>query len=200
MGVDLALFDFDGTITSRDTFVMFARYATSRRRWVYGNVVLAPRVVGYHLRCVAGADIRERIARAAFGGVPVAELTRLGSKFAEAVIPRLVRERARDAVRWHLARGDRVVIVSASLDVYLAPWCRSHGLELICTQLEARHGTFTGSYAGGDCSGGTKRERVLENYRLSEYRHVHAYGDTDDDLAMLDLADTRYLRWRSFER
>lgn len=198
--MDLALFDFDGTVTSRDTFLMFVRYATSRMRWVYGNVVLAPRIIGYRLRCVPAPCIREHIARVAFGGVPVAKLERLGAQFAETVIPCWVRARAANAIRWHLARGDRVVIVSASLDVYLAPWCRTHGLELSCTRLEARNGTFTGNYLGGDCSGASKRERVLERYRLSEYRRIYAYGDTDEDLAMLDLADTRYLRWRCFVR
>lgn len=194
--VDLALFDFDGTITSCDTFVRFVRYASSRRRWLYGNLVLAPRIAGYHLRCVPGPCIRERIARVAFEGKPVAGLRRLGERFAETVIPRLVQARAWEAVRWHIQRGDRVVIVSASLDVYLQPWCRRHGLELICTQLEAHRGVVTGRYLAGDCSGATKRARVLERYRLSDYRRVHAYGDTEEDLPMLDLADTRYLCWQ----
>lgn len=155
--------------------------------------------MGYRLRCVSGPCIRADITRAAFAGVPVAVIERLGAQFAASIIPRLVRAQARDAIRWHLARGDRVVVVSASLDVYLERWCEAHGVEVICTRLEAHQGKLTGRYLGGDCSGAVKRERILSRYRISDYRYVHAYGDTDEDRPMLDLADRRYLCWRAVD-
>lgn len=95
----------------------------------------------------------------------------------------------------HRERGHTVVIVSGSLDVYLAPWCRRHGLELICNRLESVDGRLTGRYAGGD-RGGHKVADILARYDLSRYERVHAYGDSREDRAMLALAHERWWRGR----
>ena len=89
-----------------------------------------------------------------------------------------------------------VVVVSASLDVYLRPWCAGLGLQLICTELEARSGTLTGRYTGGDCTGSEKARRVLARYDLRQYSTIYAYGDTTEDHELLGLASKRYFRWR----
>ncbi|UNA35862.1 HAD-IB family phosphatase [Klebsiella variicola subsp. variicola] len=67
-------------------------------------------------------------------------------------------------IAWHQARGDTVVVVSASLDVYLRPWCQQHHLELLCSEVEFQNGAATGKYQGGDCSGLAKKARILASY------------------------------------
>jgi phosphoserine phosphatase len=89
-----------------------------------------------------------------------------------------------------------VVVVSASLDVYLSEWCKEVGVELICTELEARGGILTGRYRHGDCTGKEKARRVRERYDVRAYEVVYAYGDTKEDEAMLALAQRRFFRWR----
>ena len=106
-----------------------------------------------------------------------------------------MRPRAKEQIEWHRSRGDRVVVVSASLDVYLGAWCRDNGLEVICTRLETRDGKMTGRYLAGDCCGEEKRQRVLRQYEIDDYALVYAYGDTAEDRDMLDLADHKFFRW-----
>ena len=88
-----------------------------------------------------------------------------------------------------------MVIVSASLDVYLDPWCEAIGVERICTELDVRNGRLTGRYRQGDCSGQAKVRRIREQYDLSQYSVIYAYGDTSEDREMLELAHRRYCRW-----
>jgi HAD superfamily phosphoserine phosphatase-like hydrolase len=88
------------------------------------------------------------------------------------------------------------VVVSASLDAYLTPWCRMHGLTLICSELDVRDGVITGSYRGGDCAGPAKAARVRERLRLDDYREIHAYGDTVEDRELLALAHHPVFRWQ----
>jgi HAD superfamily phosphoserine phosphatase-like hydrolase len=107
-----------------------------------------------------------------------------------------VREKAIARIRWHQAQGDEVVVVSASLHVYLSDWCRQLGVELICTELEEQQGVLTGRYRNGDCCGHEKARRVQQRYDLREFASVYAYGDTKEDEAMLELASQRYYRWR----
>ena len=68
------------------------------------------------------------------------------SDYAAGVLPGRVRPAALERIEWHRSRGDDVVVVSGSLDVYLKPWCAALGLECICTTLEERDGTLTGKY------------------------------------------------------
>jgi HAD superfamily phosphoserine phosphatase-like hydrolase len=88
-----------------------------------------------------------------------------------------------------------VVIVSASLDVYLSPWCADLGLDCICTTLEERNGRLTGGCAGGDCAGPEKARRIRQRFDLGRYETVYAYGDSAEDREMLELAHRKFYRW-----
>lgn len=93
------------------------------------------------------------------------------------------------------SRGDRILIVSATLTVYLDPWCKKLGFEACGVNLEEKHGQLTGRYLDGDCTARKKADRIRSVANLDEYDHVYAYGDTVEDNEMLDLADTKYFNW-----
>lgn len=193
--MNLALFDFDGTITVNDTFTDFIRFAVGRRRIAIGGVVLSPLAVGYRLGLVSASRARPVVARVAFQGKRADSIRELGRKYATEVLPRTLQRRALDRIEWHRRQGDAVVVVSASLDVYLRPWCTAVGVQLICTELDERNGVLTGRYRNGDCSGGEKSRRVLEQYDASRYSLIYAYGDTSEDREMLAIANRKYYRW-----
>jgi phosphoserine phosphatase len=130
----------------------------------------------------------------AFWDEPSDAVRQRGVDYATDVLPRTVRRWALDRIEWHKSQGDDVVVVSASLDVYLAPWCQAKDLSFICTTLEERAGRLTGRCLDGDCSGSEKVRRIRERFDLSRYTLLYAYGDTPDDRAMLDLADRKYYR------
>lgn len=193
--MNLALFDFDGTITHSDTFRPFIELAVARRRRVLGGIVLGPVVAAYGLGYVPATRMRALAAFCGFRGRCELELDALGARYA-ATFPGLVREQALERIRWHRAAGDRVVVVSASLRPYLRAWCEAMGLELICTELESRQGVLTGRYLHGDCTGPEKARRVRARYDLASYPVIYAYGDTREDRELLGLASKRYFRWR----
>lgn len=193
--MDLALFDFDGTITHSDTFAPFLRYAAGRARLAVGSALLSPMIAAYRLGYVPATRMRAAAAYLGFRGRSEEELEQLGRCYAS-TLEAVVRPRARERIRWHHARGDTIVVVSASLHPYLRAWCESMGVELICTELESRRGILTGRYAGGDCTGGEKARRVRARYDLRQYRAVYAYGDTREDDQLLALASKRYFCWR----
>jgi len=195
LAMDLALFDFDGTITLEGTYPGFLRFAVRPGRKFIGSIILSPLILAYRGRLVSDAAIRKVLSRVAFWREEPDRLRWLGERYAREVLPGLIRPMALERIEWHKARGDLVVVVSASLDVYLEPWCRSLGVEVICTQLEASNGRTTGKYVRGDCFGEAKATRIRERYPLADYRTVYAYGDTEDDRHMLEMADKRFFRW-----
>ena len=194
--MDLALFDFDGTITRTDTWTPFMQLAVRPARIVAGRVLLSPVVVGYKLGMISASRGRQVAARVGFRGEDAARMRRLGLEYATSTLPAQVRQPALDRIAWHRSRGDQVVIVSASLDFYLSPWCAGRGLDCICTTLEERDGRLTGRCAGGDCAGLEKVRRIRQRFDLDRYETVYAYGDSAEDREMLELAQRKYYRWR----
>ena len=194
--MNLALFDFDGTITTREMFPDFMRFAVTPRRLAIGKVALAPLVVGYRMGMVPGNMVRSSIVHFGFRGVAEATVRQAGAVFAQTLLSGVVRPQAAERIRWHQTRGDRVVVVSGSLDFYLAPWCQTQGVDLLCSRLETIDGRLTGRYAGEQCVGEVKASLVRAHYDLGAFENVYAYGDTHEDLQMLALADKKYFRWQ----
>ena len=150
---NLALFDFDGTITSSDTFTPFIFHAVAPARMALGKVVLSPMIAAYKLGWVSASRMRRSIVRFGFHGRTSAEVREAGLDYSRSRLASVVRTKALERIRWHQAQGDEVVVVSASLEVYVADWCRQLGVQWICTELEERKGVLTGRYRHGDCSG-----------------------------------------------
>lgn len=194
--MNLALFDFDGTITRRELFGDFMRRAVPPRRLALGQALLAPVVAGYKLGVVSGSAARSAVVAVGLRRVAEQRVRQVGEDFAREVIPGTLRPTAMERIRWHQERGDTVVVVSGAFDVYLAPWCRQHGLGLLCSALEARDGVLTGRYRGAQCVNGEKARRVQVEYPLADYAQVYAYGDTREDRALLAIAHHRYFRWQ----
>lgn len=194
---NLALFDFDGTITRRELFPDFIRSAISRRRWFWGRLALSPWVIGYQLGLVSGITTRAAIVRLAFSGVPRSEVAAKALAFAEHMIPNELRDQAMARIDWHRCRGDEIVVVSGALDLYLAPWCDQQNLKLICSALAHQNGVLTGRYQGRQCVAEEKADRVRQAYDLFRFERIYAYGDTQEDRQLLNLAHEAWFQWRA---
>ncbi len=186
--MNLAIFDFDGTISDRDSFLMFVREATGRVRFCIGMAALSPRIIGYLFRCYPNYRLKEDVLSHFFARHSFSALVSKTSRFARDTLPGIIRPQAMRRIAWHVSRGDRVVVVSATPDVILRPWCDSHGLELLATRLEVVDSRLTGRIEGLNCWGDEKVRRLVEHCRLDDFAEIFAYGDSRGDIPMLELA------------
>lgn len=196
----LALFDFDGTITTHDTYTQFLFYTTPKPRLVLGFALVWPMVLLYKLGWLRPSYLRPLLSRVAFWRREVATVNRDAHHFVHHCLPSMVRADMQKRIRWHQSNGDDVYVVSASLSPYLTVWCQQQGVHLVCSELEQRLGRYTGGYVNGDCSKGRKVSLLQKRVTLEHYRTVYAYGDTDEDLPMLAMADVRYFRDKRMDR
>jgi hypothetical protein len=60
--MNLALFDFDGTITHRDTFAPFIYFAVSRLRIALGAALLSPMIAAYKVGLLPTRRLRAAMA------------------------------------------------------------------------------------------------------------------------------------------
>ena len=196
--MNLALFDFDGTITHADMYTKFLHFSGTKRRAMLAKVILPPFYLLYKAGIIPAPKMRAIASYLAFFRREMHEVYAAGEKYAEEVIPQFIREIALNKLQWHKDNGDLIVIVSASLDVYLARWCAQNGFSLICSELEIDGWRLTGRYVNGDCSCDNKSSNIRKIYDLSQYDKIYAYGDTTEDLAMLNLANEAYLNWEPY--
>lgn len=193
--MDLALFDFDHTITYVDTYSRFLRASARPGRRKRGELALAPWLLGYRMGLVSAPVVRARATRVAFCDRMESEVRAQGERYARMDLPGMVRPDMLERIRWHQSCGHNIVVVSGSLDVYLRPWCDAMGLGLICNELESVSGKLTGRYH--PCDRATdKAAQIRARYDLAYYANVHAYGDSSEDQPMLALAQHRWFRGR----
>lgn len=190
----LALFDFDGTLTTTESFGAFLRMVVPKARLRWGAVLVAPLILAYRLRLLRGTVVRAAILRIAVRGLDVATVAAEGERYARDVVPATLRPEMLARLRWHRERGDVVAVVSGAFDACIRAWCDAEGVVMLASALERRDGRLTGRYAGAQCTGEEKARRVRATYDLSAFARIHAYGDTVEDLPMLALADDAVYR------
>lgn len=195
----LALFDFDGTITDRDSMLDFIMFGIGLRGFCAGFISLLPALALYKLRIIPNFKAKEIVLTKFFRGWDIERFDQIAASYSEK-IPRIVRRTAMEKLRWHKLSGHTVVVVSASIEHYLKYWCAREGFEVIATRLEVHAGALTGRLSGKNCHGYEKVRRIRERFDLESYDLIYAYGDSSGDKEMLEAADERYFRWKRIGR
>lgn len=190
--INLALFDFDGTLYPKDSFTGFMFYTLSKRHIVKKGLKILPWIQAYYLKLYPAHAMRARLFQSMFKGIAADFVQNLAQEYAQQLIQNLDQELLQQ-LRLHQQNGDRVVLVSASIDLYLVPICEFLNIELICTTTEIKDGLLTGHYSSEDCSCEQKKLRILQQYNLEDYQYIYAYGNSEEDLDMLSLADHPYM-------
>jgi phosphatidylglycerophosphatase C len=185
----IVAFDFDGTLTVRDSFTAFLRWRAGPARYALGIVRLAPSALAYLLHRDRGR-IKAAATREFLRGVARDRLEADARDFAERFSRSLLRP---DAVAaWKRWRSDqvRLVIVTASPELIVAPFARGLGADaLIGTELEFdAEDRVTGAFATPNCRGPEKVVRLKTAFG-PDLDLKAAYGDTDGDREMLAMAE-----------
>ena len=189
-GQQLHLCDFDGTLTRGDSFVRFLLFAVPLHQLALGGFVLIFKLLDliFSGKWSNGAG-KAAVLAEFFKGKTAEEMGGLGARFCQQKMPALLRTELLESLRQAFQMGETVVIVSASPDVWLRPFCAEEGFDLLCTELEFVGGQFRGKFATPNCNGPEKACRIQAAYDLSSFQKMIAYGNSKGDAAMFALAD-----------
>lgn len=186
----IAVFDFDGTLTTRDSFLAFIRFSCGSGRLLKGLLRHAHWLLLMKLGLVDNGKTKERVFSYFFKGVDYDRFCELGRRFA-LFFEKSINEEMLSTMVQHQKEGDKVYVVSASMEEWVLPWCLRHGVEhVVCTQVETDgRGKLTGHFKTRNCYGPEKVRRftTVEPDRPT-YRLV-VYGDSRGDREMLQYAD-----------
>lgn len=189
----VAVFDFDGTLTFKDSFLPFLQSTHGRFYWLH----LIPHsltIICYLLKIVSNHKIKEVLLPSFFKRRQKSEMESLGKTYATNEIPKLLNPLAIQKLKWHQSQGHRIIIISANLDIYLVPWAKFMDIDdVLATQLHFDGDVFIG-INGKCCYGQEKVRRLQELLGSTDNYCLHVYGDSRGDKEMLDIADYPYYR------
>ena len=189
---NLALFDFDGTLCIKDSFTGFIFYALKKRHIVKQGIKILPWIQAYYLNIYPAHAMRPKLFHAMFRDMPAQQILDLALEYSHQLRNALSPDLYQQLLK-HQHHNDDVVIVSASINIYLRDIAELLNVDLICTEAEIINQRFSGNFSTPDCSSAQKKIRILEKYDLSQYDAVYAYGNSREDLDMMSLADYSYM-------
>ena len=196
----VAAFDFDGTLTRRDTLLPFLARGLGWPRFLGVLLRCLPWLLAYALRLMANDVAKQKLFLTAFKGRTVLEVQHWTSRWLALDLPGQLQDWTTDRLAWHQAQGHCCVMVSASPDIYLSAVAKKLGFEgLICTEMEVIDERLTGLMQTPNCYGEQKVVR-LTSWLAQRYGEqadaltLHAYGDTPGDWPMLRMAQHAWYR------
>ncbi|MFP1748209.1 HAD family hydrolase [Lonsdalea quercina] len=192
----LSVFDFDGTLTKRDSFIPFLRFAFGKRIFAKRLVRLVIPTLKCIGRRITRDELKEVLIRTFLTGIEAQWVEQKAVEFCDKYWDRLMRPSGLTAVAAQVDSGVIVTICSASPSIVLQPFADKLGIRLIGTNLDVKDGVLTGRIRDRNCRCAQKVARLEAEYGpLSSY-HLRAWGDTRGDYEMLAAAQEPY--WRHF--
>lgn len=192
----IAVFDLDGTLTRRDTYLQFLLYCLRRQPWRWPRCWRLPLDVAlFVLRRRDNTWLKTRFLAAVLGRAG-AELEPLAEGFAGRVILSGLRPGAIAALRRHQKAGHRTLLLSASPDIFVTRIAAGLGIgDCLCTMTERdAAGRLTGRLDGGNCYGDEKPRRLARFLGAARSTlRVIVYVDHPSDLALIRWADAAVL-------
>ncbi|MCU7834270.1 MAG: HAD-IB family hydrolase [gamma proteobacterium symbiont of Taylorina sp.] len=192
--MNLALFDFDGTISNKDSLADFIIYALGKYRYYYGLIILSPILLAWKLKIFNAEQAKIKLLWYFFKNWNESDFRKSAYRYSTQRLEYIIRSKAKEKIAWHQSQGDRVVVVSASLKCWLQGWCQQQKIQLIATEWLFYDQMLSENMLTKNCQGQEKVNRIREAYNLEKFERIYAYGDSKGDSEMLDLAHEAYYR------
>ncbi|GAP71455.1 HAD-IB family hydrolase [Candidatus Symbiothrix dinenymphae] len=189
----VAAFDFDGTITTRDSLLEFISFAKGPLVFLWGFLLFSPLLIACKLRLYPNWKAKQRLFSFFFTGMKLHDFNQLCDTFCQQSM-HLIRRQAISSIQKHIEKGDSVLIISASIENWVRPFAEYLGISnILCTQLEIdQESCLTGRFADTNCYGAEKKRRLLQLYpHRGEYR-LATYGDCKGDKALFLTLTMRF--------
>lgn len=189
--IRLLLVDLDGTLLSGNSLLHYLVVAVGWWKLLMGFPMLLLRWMGMTFQGNwQSGKLKEALFYNYLRGQSRETLERWGERCVKQLLLPMVNADVKMPVDEALAHGDTVVMVTASLDFWVPFLANFLDCQYLCTQAEYdADGRFTGYFATPNCKYEEKRRRILEKFDLKMYSRVVAYGNSDGDDAMFELAD-----------
>ena len=184
----LYCFDFDGTLTYKDTMFLYLQfYDASKFRIQFIKHI--PLFILLKMNLLEADKVKRSFVSSVLKRQTKSKKKKKSQQFFDQYYPEIFRENALDFIKNIDHSQTDCYIVSASLDIWVRPFAEKFGMKLLATQAAFENNIFTGKFVGKNCNGLEKVNRIKEAINEKKYDKTIAFGDTSGDQEMLDWAD-----------
>ncbi|MBU8884016.1 haloacid dehalogenase-like hydrolase [Kaistella sp. DKR-2] len=184
----LYCFDFDGTLTYRDTMFLYLKFYNSRTFTVQ-FIRHIPLFVLLKLKLADAEKVKKSFIASILKGESKTEIENKSQEFFRHFYPKICRENALEFIKNINREQTESYIVSASLDIWVQPFADAFQMKLLATRAEFKDDLFTGNFIGKNCNGPEKVSRIKEAIAGKKFDKTIAFGDTSGDREMLAWAN-----------
>jgi len=189
----LAVFDFDGTITQKDTLLEFIKFSKGKWQFYFGFLLFSPLLVAMKLKLYPNWKIKQRLFSYFYKGTSIETFDNWGNEFVSKM-DKMLRSKAIDALKFHKENGDKIIIISASIENWIKPWAEKVYIDtILATKIETdEKSVLTGQFLTKNCYGQEKVNRLLAEFPNRKEYTLVVYGDSRGDKELIDFADEGY--------
>jgi phosphatidylglycerophosphatase C len=190
----LYLFDFDGTLTYKDTMFLFLKFYNPSR---YSLQFLKhiPLFILLKLKLASAEAVKKSFISSMLKGESRYSIDKKAKLFFDQNYPALIRENALDFIKNIDRENTQSYIVSASLDIWVRPFAEELNMTLLATKAEFENDIFTGRFIGKNCNKDEKVCRIEAELDGKKYDKIIAFGDTSGDKPMFKFANESHYRF-----
>ena len=189
-------FDFDGTLTTKDTLLEFIRFAKGSGQMFRGFLLFSTLLILMKLHLFPNWRVKQKIFSYFFKGMKIDDFNALCTRFAERN-KHLLRPAGIEKVRQAIdEEHNTVLIISASIDNWVQLFFDEidKKIQVLGTQIETKEGRLTGQFTTKNCYGEEKVNRLTALYPHREAYYLIAFGDSRGDKELLAFADKAYYK------
>lgn len=190
----LYCFDFDGTITKKDTMFSFLKFY-NKRKFYLNFIKHLPFFIMLKLNLAEAERVKENFISSILKGEKETKIQQKAISFFEKNYPYILREKALNFIQNIDRNNSECYLVTASLDIWVKPFSEKLNLKLLSTQAKFEHGIYIGEFATKNCNGIEKVNRVKEVIKNQSFNKIIAFGDTSGDKEMLVWADEGHYKF-----
>lgn len=186
----VAVFDFDGTLTNRDTMFDFIGFACGKFKLWIGLILFAPMIAVMFMKVIDNNRCKQALLSWYFKGMRHDKFKALGELYSSRV-ENFLRKDTLSLLQERQSEGCKIYVVSASIKEWVAPICVSLGIkDVLATEFEVNEeGVLTGRFSVHNCFGKEKVNRLLAVEPHRDNYYLYAYGDSRGDKEMFEFAD-----------
>lgn len=190
----LYLFDFDGTLTYKDTMFLFLKFYNPAK---YSIQFLkhVPLFILLKLKLANAEAVKKSFISSILKGESRYNIDKKAKLFFDENYPSLIRENALDFINNIDREHTESYIVSASLDIWVQPFAEKFNMTLIATKAEFKDDVFTGKFIGKNCNKDEKVCRIEAELGDKKFDKIIAFGDTSGDKPMFKFANESHYRF-----
>lgn len=182
-----AIFDLDGTLTKRDTYLPFLWLCLRELGLQRLSAIVLPLyVLLYKFSIISNQQLKEIFLSKILSGISLEQLEPVSEKFVSSLIDKGLNRPIIQILDVHLKKRHKVILVSASFDFYVTKLAKRIGVnQAVCTKAEVNDGILTGRILGKNCHGKEKVRRLEKILSPSDWQSSVLYTDHYSDYPLL---------------